>query len=521
MIVDEPVPLYDGLDLTDVVLDAFAGVLDEVVGPDDDFFGLGGDSLAGMVVLSELQEHLGVRLAPTAVLSHPTARRLSEAIRSGEVVEPEIHYSTEHVAPQAGTGCALASLVQESHLLVAPATASRGYLTWIYQLNGRLDVPALANAIDDVVRRHEILRTRFEYRDGRFWQVAMPFTPGVLEVIELTRQSKLDALTAAVEDTEARFRMLVPSQTPHLQAVLYDIAPKTAVFSLFVAETLVDSDSGAFVEAELSRAYAVQAGHPVNPELPKASDASYLDYVAARPVHQSAVSRAREHWEAQARRVPVVTGWPLEPRDAPSSYVFELPAEEWALVVAAAQALRTTPYVLILTSLQIALARTGLGHLLIDSVATDRSDPATEAMIGNFQAPVRIEALVQPEDRLIDVLARTAGAVREAVTHYVVPPPAPGVGAAVAFFMFKRHEGPVFKGVRRRRFRVSGEHSRPLRLTCSSGPDGKQDFVFSSTTAPAEALEMVATTLRAVLDSVTCDPLASCPAFEPVSVGAP
>jgi Condensation domain len=54
------------------------------------------------------------------------------------------------------------------------------------RLTGELDVRALAHAVTDVIRRHEILRTAYVYGDGLPWQVVLPDAGGRLEFEDLT-----------------------------------------------------------------------------------------------------------------------------------------------------------------------------------------------------------------------------------------------------------------------------------------------------------------------------------------------
>lgn len=55
----------------------FASVLDvDEVGPDDDFFELGGDSLAVIRLVARVRQHLSVEIAPGDVFDHPTVSSL-------------------------------------------------------------------------------------------------------------------------------------------------------------------------------------------------------------------------------------------------------------------------------------------------------------------------------------------------------------------------------------------------------------------------------------------------------------
>lgn len=445
----------------------------------------------------------------------PEGRRAIEAIgefvRRSLVVEPVVSPVPGALAARAGGEVpevrrGLASLTQEAHILGVSSDADRGYLSWAYQLNNRMNVAALAGAVDDVVQRHEILRTRFERVRGRWYQVVTPFSPGVLQIIDLGGQPKLDALNVAVARIEETYHALSATEDPRLQAFLYTIDPKTSVLALFVADALVDSDSGPVVAAELSRAYALRAGHPEHPSPLTASDTPYFDYIASHPLDGFTARRAREHWERLARSTPPPLGWPMVQQDSTVASAFQLAPEEWCKVLGSIQSMATTPYLFVLASFQIALARVvGLEHFLIHSTVSNRSDPATERMIGNFHSPVRIELRVHQTDRFTDVVHRTAEAVCDAVTHCIVPPISEPV-PAVRFHMFDFHEGPTFAGIRRRRFRLHSASRAPLRLNSIRGPNGRQDFVLTSSTASQELLATLAGAVRAVLTAAVAAP---------------
>jgi acetyl esterase/lipase/acyl-coenzyme A synthetase/AMP-(fatty) acid ligase len=412
-----------------------------------------------------------------------------------------------------------ASFIQEAHLRVVPSTVGRGFLSWVYQLNGELDMQALALAVDDIASRHEILRARFEAHHGSLRQVVTPFTPGVLEAVDLRDHAKRDGLDAAIVDVERVYRSLSPSEDPRLRAILYTVAPKTAVLAMFVAEALVDSDSGALLCAELTRAYAERVGTSPSPELPTASDVSYLDYVRLHPADPATVMRARAHWMRQASDSPMIGEWPMTPSNADgagSSFTFELTPAEWALVTARSHALHTTPYVFVLTCLQLALVRAAnVTRFLAHAVVTERGDVPTD-LIGNFHSLVRIDMRLDGDSDFERAAARTATAVAEAIEHRALPaplaepdtqvtPPSEDCLPGIRFYMFANHGGPTFAGVRRRRFRLHGAPRAPLSLSCIYAPNGRQDFVFSSSTASRDRVETLAAAVRAVIDAAVED----------------
>ena len=424
------------------------------------------------------------------------------------------------------------SPTQESSLLMAPHNPSREFMSWVYQLNGRLDVGALAQAIDDVVEAHEVLRTVFVpggsgssggsrssggaaprgHAPGledvaTAEQVVTPFRPGVLWIVDLEDRPKVLALADAVRAVEADYRDLSPWAEPRLTATLYRVAPKTHVLSIFVAEALVDGESGTLVAAELSRAYAKHAGRVPPDELAVPGLASYVDFVRDHPVPDAVQQRAVSHWES-FRELPVAAGdWPMAPGPRATTRFFNVPADEWGLLVATTPGMAAVPFVVVLSWLELALSEVvGAERFVGTSAVSNRSRPETKDMIGNFVGPVRLPAEVHAGERLEDVSPRVMVALRQAIAASAVPvplaearlqAPAPFVPPAptVAFFMFGEREGPNLAGVRQRRFRVNTGLD-VLRVNCTPDDRGGRNFFFISTSAPPDLLDRLVHAFR-------------------------
>ena len=402
------------------------------------------------------------------------------------------------------------SLTQQSSLLMAPHNPSREHMSWVYQLNGKLDAGALAQAVDDVVAAHDVLRVRFEDTAEGPVQVVTPFRPGVLYVVGVDDRPKLEALTTAVRAVEAEYRDLSPWDEPRLRATLYRVAPKTHVLSILVAEALVDGESGTLMAAELSRAYAKHAGKEA-PDLPVPSGASYLRWVLDNPVPEAVQRRAVDHW-ARLRDEPVAAGsWPTEPGDRPRSRFFNVPADRWSRLVQRTPGMAAMPFVVVLSWLEMALARVaGAERFVVTSAVANRSRPGSRGVIGNFVGPVRLLAELTAGDRLEDVSPRVMAALRSALAASAVPVPlaeariqAPSPFAppepTVSFFMFTERQGPDLAGVRQRRFRVNTARD-VLRVNVTPDEKGGRNVFLISGTAPPELLDALASAFRDFLD---------------------
>ncbi len=404
------------------------------------------------------------------------------------------------------------SLTQRSSLLMAPHNPSREFMSWVYQLNGKLDVGALVQAVDDVVEAHDLLRVRFDPGPGgdveSATQVVTAFRPGVARVIGLDDRPKLEALTAAVVAVEAEYRDLSPWDEPGLRATLYVVAPKTHVLSIFVAEALCDGESGTLVAAELSRAYALHAGK-APPRLPLPSKGSYLRWVLDNPVPEPAQRRAVDHWRA-LRDEPIAAGsWPMAlTEDArPRTRFFNVPAAHWQHLLDVTPGMAAMPFVVVLSWLEMALARVvGAERFVVTSAVSNRSRPGAKDMIGNFVGPVRMVAQVGGAEQLEDVSPRVLRSLREAIAASVVPVPlaearlqAPAAfvppDPTVSFLMFDEREGPDFAGVRQRRFRVNTGRD-VLRVNCTPDEAGGRNFFVISGSAPVDLMDALVAELQ-------------------------
>lgn len=410
-----------------------------------------------------------------------------------------------------------ASLTQQSSLLMSAFNPSREFMSWVYQLNGKLDIEALALAIDDVVSRHDMLRVRLEPGEDGPVQVVNPYRPGVLEIVRLDDRPKAQGLAAAVKAIETEYKDLSPWDDSRLRATLYLVAPKTNVLAVFVAEALVDGDSGTLVASDISRAYAAHAGRP-SPDGPVPSDESYLRYVLDHPVPPAAVERSEKHWRPMVG-VPATAGeWPTEMGERSIVNYFKVPREEWERIVQGTPALGMVPYVVLLSWLEMALSRVVKAErFYVTSAVANRRHPKAKGMIGSFVGPVRLPAEVHADDRLEDVSRRVMKAHQQATAHSVVPvplaearavapapylPPPPCVG----FFMFDERLGLDLAGVRQRRFRVHTGNRDILRVNCTPDEEGGRNFFFISASAPRELLDELVAAFRVLMDEGSAAP---------------
>jgi acyl carrier protein len=247
------------------------------VGRDDDFFELGGDSLAAAVIAAAVADAFGVELELESFVQAPTVSGMGQLV--GQLGAER---TSQRPALVAGSAAAPhpASFAQERTWLhcVTPAASSGYVVSGDALIRGPLDIAVLRASLEEVIARHDALRTSFDERPGGLVQIVRPADRVELPVIDLGGVAGADAvateLVAAGAGTAFDLR-----RGPLLELRLVRLADDEHRL-VFVCHHLVcDAWSWKIFFDELAAAYAARvAGRPSG--LPARSAVQYGDYAA-------------------------------------------------------------------------------------------------------------------------------------------------------------------------------------------------------------------------------------------------
>lgn len=144
----------------------------ETIGIDDEFFELGGNSLRAVALNARIEERLHIRLELLTLFRVTTIRSLGAHI--DEVIATQSDQSINNPFPRAQVKPYYpVSAAQQRMLLhqqLQPSSLSY-HMTTVLRCEGELDGSRLLNALQEIVNRHESLRTAFEQRGGQQVQV--------------------------------------------------------------------------------------------------------------------------------------------------------------------------------------------------------------------------------------------------------------------------------------------------------------------------------------------------------------
>ncbi|MGQ0842215.1 amino acid adenylation domain-containing protein [Actinokineospora sp.] len=377
------------------------------VGVRDNFFDLGGHSMASMRLLGRVRSVFGVDLSVRDVFDAPTVAGLAAKLADASASRP-----------------ALVPAARLSPLPIAPA--QRKHWSWhrdrpgydhslVLRLPKGFDRAALAAALSDVVGRHEPLRTVFVERDGQVYQELLP-PP------ELVGRPGADPATLVREVPDF-------AATPPLRAWL--TADDTLVLALGYLG--VDEWSVVPLIRDLGAAYTARSAGAAPDWTPLPVD--YADYTRwAREVlgdpddPHSRHARQLDRWREVLRDVPAELALPADrPRPAHPSHRgdtvdFVLDAELHQGIVALTAWTGTSLFMVLHTAFATLLARSGAGtDLPIGTLVAGRADESLVDLVGCFAGAILLRADLSGEPSFVELLMRARAHTLDALDRADVP----------------------------------------------------------------------------------------------------
>src|SRR5262249_19677895 len=160
------------------------------IGRDDDFFDLGGDSLAGAVVAARIHAVLGVELTLGEIADHPTIVALA-ALIDGYRRTPSA--GLPPIVPVSRGSAMPVSLFQELMWKYQREHRSAPTSVRTYRVIGPLDIEILKECLRYLIDRHEILRTTFGLVQGSLAQIVFSSAPLGFKFIDLIAADDLES----------------------------------------------------------------------------------------------------------------------------------------------------------------------------------------------------------------------------------------------------------------------------------------------------------------------------------------
>jgi amino acid adenylation domain-containing protein len=399
----------------------------ERIGRDDSFFDLGGHSLLATRLLSRLRGMFGVELPLRRLFEAPTVGALARALdemRGSSTVAPIAP------VPRNADGIPLSFAQERLWFLSQLDPGSPAYnVPLALRLQGRLVPAALAGALGEVAKRHEVLRTRFVSRDGRPLQVIEAERRPELPVIDLAGLPEVwrDSLALRLA-TEEALRPFDLERGPLLRLALLRLQDGEHLLLLNLHHILTDGWSMGILVGEMQTLYGAFLRRESAP-LP-ALPVQYADFaVWQRSWLEGEVLDAQlAYWKRQLEAAPRFLELPAD-RPWPAVRTGRGAARSLDLTSALSTAIRelcrregVTPFMALLAAWGVVLGRhAGQEDVLVGTPVAGRNRPEVEDLIGFFVNTLVLRVDLSEAPTFGALLSRVRSMALDAFQHQDLP----------------------------------------------------------------------------------------------------
>ncbi|WP_329044944.1 amino acid adenylation domain-containing protein [Amycolatopsis sp. NBC_01488] len=398
----------------------FAEVLRRDVGVTDDFFAHGGHSLLATRLASRIRTELDAEVSVQDLFDHPTVAGLAGRLDQARTRAALVARPRPGVLP-------LSFAQQRLWFLSRFEEQSAAYtLSVAVKLTGPVDTGALAAAFDDVVARHESLRTVFPEHDGVPYQQIIEVT-GLFTAADVTAGELDDAVRAA---GTRGFDLAVE---PPMRATLLSTGERSHVLVVVVHHIAADGWSFGPLTRDLSHAYAARlAGRaPEWTPLP----VQYADFalwqrdlLGTEEDPDSLAARQLDHWRSVLAGLPDQLELPTDhPRPAVADgrgdrVYFELDRELRAGLDRLAADAGVSVFMVLQAGLATLLAKLGAGEdVPLGTPVAGRTDDALDDLVGVFLNTLVLRTDLAGDPTVAELLARIRATDLAAYAHQDLP----------------------------------------------------------------------------------------------------
>ncbi|ANY24674.1 amino acid adenylation domain-containing protein [Gordonia terrae] len=395
-----------------------ARVFADVLGVDrisvaESFFDLGGNSLSATKVAARLSADLEVDIPVAAVFDAPSVRAMAT-------------FASDHGTPSRrprlaarthGDRAPLSAVQRGMWLINRADPASPAYnVAMALRLSGQLDTDAIGGAIEDLIDRHESMRTRYPLVDGEPMQVV------------LDRDAALDLLERSVVDVDgdpvpviAEFtgRGFDVTVAPPLRMTLLRLTDTEHILVFVVHHITADGASMLPLATDVMTAYSARVSGRRPEWAPLA--VQYLDYTlwqqeslaVTGPDGTTEADRQLAYWADRLRNAPARLELPTDrPRPRTPSFIgdevrFDIDGGLVRKLEAVARQHNATLFMVMQTALVVLLSRlTTQRDIVIGTPFAGRGQPELDGVVGMFVNTLALRSRLQDEEKFAELLQR-------------------------------------------------------------------------------------------------------------------
>jgi amino acid adenylation domain-containing protein/natural product biosynthesis luciferase-like monooxygenase protein len=390
----------------------------------DDFFALGGHSLLAVRVVSRLRQTLKLEVDIRDLFDYPVLRDFARHLESSSRLElpPLVRADRSSAIPL--------SYAQRRLWFLEEVNAGQAYHIPLGALfKGKLDRTALHGALDEIVVRHEALRTVFDYAGGQPVQRVAAAEGTSFRLIEQDLRNHPGAWQEVERCRVAEARVPFDlSIGPPIRGRLLQLADDQHVLLITMHHIVSDAVSAQILARELSILYGSFRRGSGN-ELPPL-DWQYPDYAFWQTglIESEVLQQDVAYWTNELAGAPPLLEIPADHvRPSEQNYAgdfvaLELDADVTAALKALSRRHGVTLYTTTLAAWAALLSRlSGDADLVIGTPVANRHRQELEGLIGFFVNTLPVRIAVPDEATVSELLAAVRTRVVGAQQHQQLP----------------------------------------------------------------------------------------------------
>ena len=399
----------------------------EEVGIHDNFFDLGGHSLLATQVASRARKAFNANIQLRDLLGEPTiasiAKQIEKLLNSGSSM-----ISADIMPVDRNQRLPLSFAQQRLWLLDKIEPGSVAYnVPLAVRIHGALNVAALETALQQLVDRHEVLRSAFTQDEEGACVTIQPSLEFTLSCVDLQ---------VAADEIEAEIRRLVAieimtpfrlDQAPLMRAKLFRLNDSETVLSVVLHHIITDGWSMGVLIKELGALYVAAQHSQASPLTPLTIQ--YADFAAwqRQAISDDVLEQHLTFWRDHLSGVPALNlptdfSRPSVQTYHGSSVSFALPDGVKQQFAAIARQHNTTPFVVLMSAYSAFLYRyTGQDDFAIGSPVAGRDHPDLESLVGFFVNTLVVRHQFEGIQDFLQLVKTVADNVLQNQAHQQIP----------------------------------------------------------------------------------------------------
>ncbi|KAA8879750.1 amino acid adenylation domain-containing protein, partial [Nocardia colli] len=414
-------------ELEKVVAATFGDVIGTgTAGLDGHFFAMGGNSLMATRLAARLSAALGMHVPVSAVFEEPTVGGLAEHLATLDDSDARPALVRRNDPAPAALSPAQQRMWVVNRL--APDSAAYNIPTAL-RLTGELNLAALRAALEDILDRHDALRTRYpDTGDGPVQEV-LPVTDLAFDLTPVP-VAQADIAERIAEFVSIAFDI---TKAPPVRAALFAVAADEHVLVVVLHHISADGYSVAPMTRDLMRAYVARSAGRTPDWAPL--DIQYADYsswqhelLGSEHDPNSLAARQLAYWKRELAGAPELLALPTDrPRPARrdmhgATIEFDVDTELTGRLDELARDHDTTLFTVVHAAFAVLLAKlAGTTDITVGAPVAGRGARELDDLIGMFVNTVVLRTEVDPRTSFRDLLRQARERDLAALSHADVP----------------------------------------------------------------------------------------------------